>query len=296
MINRLIAFFSNKPSTDNLQANNQNVPVPIEEKDSNQYPSFTNLSEHQIDAFIDAEVNKRVLNKQTIEIERPDHFLKEAAKLIVLHQQGSTSLIQRKLKLGYNRAGKIIDQLEEIGVVGSFEGSKAREVYITTEEQLEMVFNGRLQSLSPEREYFVREILPSKLAVIEQRVAEIKIAQQHEQTELVKAQIRNEFLIKEEQKREEYQLQELKQQVLKEMIANGEIINLITSNDRMPIPQAVKDMVWNRDGGQCVICGGNQKLEFDHIIPHAKGGAATYRNIQLLCEPCNRSKSDKIGL
>ena len=61
------------------------------------------------------------------------------------------------------------------------------------------------------------------------------------------------------------------------------------------LTQKVKDKVWNRDGGKCVECGSNQLLEFDHIIPYSKGGANTYRNIQLLCEPCNRSKSDKIG-
>ena len=61
------------------------------------------------------------------------------------------------------------------------------------------------------------------------------------------------------------------------------------------ISQKVKDEVWNRDNGKCVECGSNEDLEFDHIIPHSKGGANTYRNIQLLCEPCNRSKSAKIG-
>lgn len=57
-----------------------------------------------------------------------DQLLPEAARLIVTHQQGSTSLIQRKMKLGYNRAGRIMDQLELIGVVGPFTGSKARDV------------------------------------------------------------------------------------------------------------------------------------------------------------------------
>ena len=61
------------------------------------------------------------------------------------------------------------------------------------------------------------------------------------------------------------------------------------------ITQEVKDKVWNRDGGKCVECGSNENLEFDHIIPHSKGGANTYRNIQLLCQPCNRTKSAKIG-
>ena len=66
-----------------------------------------------------------------------DPLFNDAAKLLVLHQQGSTSLIQRKLKLGYNRAGRIIDQLEAAGIVGAFEGSKAREVLIQDEASLE---------------------------------------------------------------------------------------------------------------------------------------------------------------
>ncbi len=64
---------------------------------------------------------------------------------------------------------------------------------------------------------------------------------------------------------------------------------------RTLIPQDVRDAVWRRDGGKCVQCGSNKRLEFDHIIPIAKGGSNTYRNIQLLCEECNRTKSDKIG-
>jgi DNA segregation ATPase FtsK/SpoIIIE, S-DNA-T family len=66
-----------------------------------------------------------------------DPMFEEAARLIVMHQQGSTSLIQRKMKLGYNRAGRIIDQLEAAGIVGPFEGSKAREVLFPDEYSLE---------------------------------------------------------------------------------------------------------------------------------------------------------------
>jgi S-DNA-T family DNA segregation ATPase FtsK/SpoIIIE len=66
-----------------------------------------------------------------------DAMFDEAARLIVMHQQGSTSLIQRKLKLGYNRAGRIIDQLEAAGIVGPFEGSKARDVLYPDEYSLE---------------------------------------------------------------------------------------------------------------------------------------------------------------
>jgi S-DNA-T family DNA segregation ATPase FtsK/SpoIIIE len=67
-----------------------------------------------------------------------DELFAEAARLIVQNQQGSTSLIQRKLKLGYNRAGRIIDQLESAGIVGPFEGSKARDVRFRDLTQLEI--------------------------------------------------------------------------------------------------------------------------------------------------------------
>lgn len=72
-----------------------------------------------------------------VDLDDRDQLFEDAARLIVMHQQGSTSLIQRKLKLGYNRAGRIIDQLEAAGIVGPFEGSKAREVLYPDEYSLE---------------------------------------------------------------------------------------------------------------------------------------------------------------
>jgi len=70
-----------------------------------------------------------------VDDELDDKFV-EAAEIIVLHQQGSASLLQRKLKLGYNRAGRIVDQLEAHGIIGPFQGSKARDVLIPTAEAL----------------------------------------------------------------------------------------------------------------------------------------------------------------
>ena len=74
-----------------------------------------------------------------VDLSERDALFEEAAKLIVMHQQGSTSLIQRKLKLGYNRAGRLIDQLEAARIVGAFEGSKAREVLVKDEMSLEQL-------------------------------------------------------------------------------------------------------------------------------------------------------------
>lgn len=73
------------------------------------------------------------------------------------------------------------------------------------------------------------------------------------------------------------------------------VFKTINDNGVRGISQQVKDLVWNRDDGKCRECGSNEKLEFDHIIPFSKGGSNTYRNIQLLCEPCNRMKTNKIG-
>lgn len=80
-------------------------------------------------------------NTGSVDLSDRDALFEEAAKLIVAHQQGSTSLIQRKLKLGYNRAGRLIDQLEAAGIVGPFEGSKARQVLIPDEYSLEQLLN-----------------------------------------------------------------------------------------------------------------------------------------------------------
>ena len=70
-----------------------------------------------------------------------DAFFEEAARLVVMHQQGSASLLQRKLKLGYNRAGRIVDQLESAGIIGPFKGSKAREVLIKDPVTLEQLLS-----------------------------------------------------------------------------------------------------------------------------------------------------------
>ncbi len=75
--------------------------------------------------------------KEEFSFSERDSLFEEAARIIVTHQQGSTSLLQRRLKLGYNRAGRLIDQLESAGIVGPFEGSKAREVLIKDELSLE---------------------------------------------------------------------------------------------------------------------------------------------------------------
>ncbi len=91
------------------------------------YSSAMELPEYEAESAEQKEIN----------MDDRDELFDDAARVVVDHQQGSTSLIQRKLKLGYNRAGRIIDQLEAAGIVGPFEGSKAREVRISDLNYLE---------------------------------------------------------------------------------------------------------------------------------------------------------------
>ncbi len=96
------------------------------------YPSAFLLPE-----FIDETAE----GKEDIDLSERDKMFDEAARIIVQHQQGSASLLQRKLKLGYNRAGRIVDQLEVAGIIGPFEGSKSRDVMVKDMVHLEEILN-----------------------------------------------------------------------------------------------------------------------------------------------------------
>jgi hypothetical protein len=64
--------------------------------------------------------------------------------------------------------------------------------------------------------------------------------------------------------------------------------------ERTRIPEQVRIEVWRRDQGKCVSCGSREKLEYDHIVPVSRGGSNTARNVELLCQDCNRAKGDRI--
>src|SRR5690606_12337280 len=98
------------------------------------------------DAFLLPEYVGEESGLMDVDLSDRDSLFDDAARIVVMAQQGSASLLQRKLKLGYNRAGRLIDQLEAAGVVGPFEGSKARQVLIMDEVSLEQLLNNLNQN------------------------------------------------------------------------------------------------------------------------------------------------------
>ena len=92
---------------------------------------------HLLPEYVDESSSER----GEADLNKRDEIFEEAARLVVQNQQGSTSLIQRKFSIGYNRAGRIVDQLEAAGIVGPFEGSKARQVLVNDEYTLEQLLN-----------------------------------------------------------------------------------------------------------------------------------------------------------
>ena len=101
--------------------------------------SFVGNQQGYSTAYLLPEVETEDKDPTKVDLKNRDAMFNDAARLIVAHQQGSTSLVQRKLSLGYNRAGRIIDQLEAAGIVGPFEGSKARQVMVMNLEELELI-------------------------------------------------------------------------------------------------------------------------------------------------------------
>jgi S-DNA-T family DNA segregation ATPase FtsK/SpoIIIE len=102
--------------------------------DQRAYPEALQLPEY---------VGEGATEGNDVDLDDIDSMFVEAAKIVVIHQQGSASLLQRKLKLGYNRAGRIIDQLEGYGIIGPFQGSKAREVLFDNEQAVVEYLNGK---------------------------------------------------------------------------------------------------------------------------------------------------------
>lgn len=106
---------------------------------------------------LESKIENRSISRAQKDMSGYDPIIKEAAKFLVEEQTCSTSMIQRKLGIGYNRAGKIMDQLEQLGIVSEVFGSKPREVLITTVEGLDEIFNEKTDSIPNTGNYTVED-------------------------------------------------------------------------------------------------------------------------------------------
>jgi len=130
--------------------------------------------------------------------------------------------------------------------------------------------------------------LEKQKKIEEENRQEEKRARQERKDQEYKERIKRDLLRKERE-------MELASEAIKELEAEGKLSkDHYKKHDRKPIPSHIKQAVWNRDKQQCVNCGSQMNLEFDHIVPVSRGGSNSVKNIQLLCLSCNRTKSNKI--
>lgn len=279
----------------------EDIPTPI-----SLTPQYTNRQVSQIIDYLAKEsTNYNAIcyenNLGEVDLGRLDPLFEDAAHLIVIHQQGSTSLIQRKFVIGYNRAGRLMDQLEKAGIVGIAQGNKYREVLCIDENDLEMrLSNLDINYFSPQKvlsDMSYEELSSFKeehSEDIKDRIIYYELLIEENKQELMREAIEAEKQKIKEEISQKKKARDIREAAMRELVEEG-VLDQDYMKKREPIPQDVQDAVWNRDGGRCVKCGSQENLEFDHIIPFSKGGSNTIRNLQLLCKKCNLEKSNKIG-
>lgn len=209
-------------------------------------------------------------NIEDIDLGRLDPLLEEAAKLIVIHQQGSTSLIQRKFSIGYNRAGRIMHQLEKIGVVGPMTNTSAREVLCFDVNDLELRFgNTDLQTCSFDPQKAILNMTINELNLFKSQYSSqitsqidfYKNLQKKEEEDVIRAEIEAEKERIKKERLAKKRARDIKEAAMRELVEEG-ILDSDYLKKRESIPQDVQDAVWNRDGGRCVKCGSQENLEF----------------------------------
>jgi len=276
------------------------------------------LTDEEIEDFVFEEIRNRVKEiegKPKDEYEKIDDSFVEIACRVFK---------QREVILPQSQAAQIAEQLEAANIIYS---GKISALCSNKEKLEENTTKAITEGLSiykedndgnysfkyyetkeqnDKRRYFNEHILPLKEGEIEESVMieiernviikedRLKEKQKQEEDKL-KEEVKQELLEEERRKNEKLKKRRLKEQLKAELKEQG-LLSEEYLRKRESIPQDIQDRVWNRDGGKCVKCGSQEKIEFDHIIPFSRGGSNTYRNLQILCEKCNREKNNKIGI
>jgi 5-methylcytosine-specific restriction endonuclease McrA len=214
-----------------------------------------------------------------------DPLFLECAELIVDYKNSSESNIMRRFRIGSERVNYIMKQLEFSKIVGQTTGAKSRIVLMRDIPDLRIYLESFLKMYDVDLETFFEE---NELE-IRNRIQKILVDEAEFEQQNQKLKIKQKVLKKELES-------QIYLEVLNELKKEGLISNTNEGGKkREPIPQDIMDKVWNRDGGKCTQCESKEQLEFDHIIPFSKGGANTYRNLQILCRDCNAKKFNNIG-
>lgn len=259
-----------------------------QKEDSGTFLEEIQLTNNQIAYLIDHIARMEAGYSYCVYNDFEDPLFEHSAIFIVNEQRASEKLLQQQFKINYSRAGRILDQLEDALIVSSPNTLSERSVNVCDNQEILMRLNTRKLLNKEYLDKFKRENYEAIMLKI-QYYKDLSIRELEEYR--IKMQIEEKNIVKQEilEKRRK---KEIKKQALQELREEGMIDNICR---REPIPQEVQDIVWNRDGGKCVKCGSRENLEFDHIIPFSKGGSNSARNLQLLCQKCNREKSNKIG-
>lgn len=197
---------------------------------------------------------------------------------------------------------EMLPELEKKATINKFEKISIRNKQNEERRKLLKDEKNRAQKLKEDQEKAEKEKRLNEKAKIELKIELEKIELQKEKSRLQRIEedkIRKEKEYKDKIKRKVLETEKKKQlekEAIQELLDSGDIdYNYYSGNKiREAIPSEVKITVWERDNGKCVNCDSKESLEYDHIIPVSKGGANSVTNIQLLCLPCNRKKSNKI--
>jgi len=261
------------------------------------------LAKREISILYEEEVKELPIDNKEIKKDKQDPLFYPIINFVIKSQQAYPSIIQKAYFIGVVRAVSILRYMEVLGIIGSLP-ARPDPAQVLLDESI------FISGYFKEEDYTFKDLLG--LDDYRKRLGDSFITEfSINHAELIKIRKReilekNEILFKDVEKdiieeekirirrkhSERERKKNIQKQAIQELQEDG-IIKVI--HKREPIPQEVQDIVWNRDGGKCVQCGSQEKIEFDHIIPFSRGGSNTARNLQLLCEKCNRSKSNKIG-